>query len=271
MWQVQVLGGYGRGPKIEWNVRPEDAHKQDPSNLWLTSAAVDEQQNFSAGFIIPARDNPLRLVDLIEVERQAGIVFAHHHFSLPGDTVFVLTAISLDAVSADDWQGSGRLSGRVKVSAADPPATQPIRHARIRFSLEMRRGSLAWGTAAVSFLTPGLHARLRRRAIEGQPRLKDGAPLEEMGAGIVPTDLMDPLVGDHSSDHVSGMAVAVGIERTLTARSGETLRGLSLRFHEYVEHLSPLLLSVDDRRHGQVVGRVHQRGVTKAEFSGVLA
>ena len=271
MRQAQGIGDCGFKSKFEWKILPEDAHKQDPRNLWLTTAVIDEQGSFSAGFVIPAHDNPLRLVDLIEVERQAGIVFAHHNLAIRSDFVFVLTGISLDVVSPADWHGNGGLSGRVTVSLADPPEAQSIRQARMHFALETHQGPLAWGTAAVRFLPPALYARLRGRAMEDQSRLKDGTPLEALNPNIVFLDLMDPLVGDHSSDHVSGMAVAVGIERTLTARSGGSLRRLSLVFQEYIEHLSPLLLSVDDHRRGQVVGRVHQAGVTKATFSGALA
>lgn len=269
MRQAQVVGDYGF--KSEWKVRPEDAHKHDPRNLWLTSAVIDEQRSFSAGFAIPAHGNPLRLVDLIEVERQAGIVFAHHHLAVPRDSIFVLTGISLDVVSPAVWHGNGGLSGRVTVSLADLPGTQSIRQARMNFALETPDGALAWGAAAVSFLSPALYARLRGRAMDNQSRFEDRGPLEELNPNIVFLDLMDPLVGDHSSDHVSGMAVAAGIERTLIARGGGFLRGLSLEFQEYIEPLPPLLLSVDDHRSGQVVGRVRQAGVTKATFSGTMA
>ncbi len=276
---IRTTGGGGAtdggdvGPALEWRVRPMDVHKRDPRNLWLSTAAIDEQRRFTVNFSIPAGDRPLRFVDLLEVERQAGIVFAHRSLGVPGDAAFVLSEISLELAPDLRWQGSASLAGKMQVSVVDPvESTQSVRKAAMEFDMKVHGRPSGWGFAKVRFLSPRLYARLRVRLPGPQPHVAVAPRFEPADPDVVLVDLLDPLVDDHSADHVPGMAVAAAIEKAVTADPGGwTLQTLSLSFQEYIEHHPPAVLSVDRVQGRELQGNIQQAGMTRATFSGLLS
>lgn len=165
---------------IKWKVRPENAHKRDTRNLWLSTAAIGADGAFASGFRIPASNGPVRIVDLMEVERQAGIVFAHRCLGVANDSVFVLSRISLEVVSGSKWRRKAGLVGEVKVSVVEPTGLpRPTREASIQFTMAADR-CLALGGATVSFLTPSLYSRLRRRPLPTQSDRDDVSSPEDV-------------------------------------------------------------------------------------------
>jgi hypothetical protein len=234
---------------------------------------IDEQGRFAVNFSIPAGDRPLRFVDLLEVERQAGIVFAHHSLDVPNDAAFVLSDISLELAPGLHWQGSASLAGMMQVSVVDPAeSTQSVRKAAMNFSMRVHGRPSGRGSATVRFLSPRLYARLRVRPPDPQPHPADAPRFEPADPDAFLVDLMDPLVDDHSADHVPGMAVAAAIEKAVTADPGGwTLRMLSLSFQEYIEHHPPAVLRVDRVQDGELQGRIQQADATKATFGGLLS
>lgn len=277
---IQVAGSLGGGDArsgdvataLEWRVRPENAHKRDTRNLWLNTATIDEQGAFSVRFRIPASNAPVRVVDLMEVERQAGIVFAHRCLGVADDSVFVLSGISLELVSAKGWRRKAGLVGEADVSVVEGTKSRRPREASIRFTLVAGPRLLALGGATVSFLTPGLYDRLRRSSLQAQSDRRGASSPEDREPVTTSVELNDRLVTDHTVDHVPGMAVAAAIERAITAASGGgDLRMLSINFKQYVENHSPVSLSIDDQRSGRLRGRVCQGDALKATFSGLWA
>jgi 2-oxo-3-(phosphooxy)propyl 3-oxoalkanoate synthase len=271
-----VASSLGSGPvlssdvatALEWKVRPENAHKRDTRNLWLSTATIDEQGAFSVGFRIPTSHGPVRIVDLMEVERQAGIVFSHRCLGVADDSVFVLSGISLELVSAKDWRRKAGLVGEANVSVVGR-SPRP-REASIQFTLRAGPRLLALGGATVSFLTPGLYDRLRRSSLRVQADRSGASSPDLIETDTASVDLADRLVSDHAVDHVPGMALAAAIERAImAAASGGDLRMLSINFTQYVEYHSTVSVNIDDRLSGQLCGRVCQGGVVKATFSAL--
>jgi hypothetical protein len=208
----------------------------------------------------------------MEVERQAGIVFAHRCLGVATDSVFVLSRISLEVVSGSKWRRKAGLVGEVKVSVVEPAGLpRPTRKASIQFTMAADR-CLALGGATVSFLTPSLYSRLRRRPLSTQSDRDDVSSPEDEDPDAASVDLTDRLVTDHNVDHVPGMAVAAAIERSINAASdGGDVRMLSINFNQYVEYHSPVSFNTDSQGSGQLDGRVCQGGAVKATFRGLLA
>ncbi len=270
----RVIEGRNISPIREWAITPRDAHKQDRRNLWLTTALLDDRGRFIANFTIPHGTGPARFVDLLEVERQAGIVFAHRCLAIADDAAFLLTEISLDLTSRIQPDHSAGIAGAVNVFVTDPVETSaPPRKATMHFTINAHGHPIGQGTATVRFLPPKLYARLRGTAPNPSPlptTTTTGQP-ELAGADAVTIDLTDPLLSDHSADHVPAMAVAAAIERTAAAEPvRRPLRALSLYFQEYIDHHPPATLRMEPVRDGQLHGQVLQGNITKASFSGRL-
>ncbi|SDZ55318.1 hotdog family protein [Herbiconiux ginsengi] len=268
-------GGKGSGhqarnasPVRQWRVRAEEAHKHDQQNLWLGTARLDELGRFTVTFSIPEGQAAVRFVDLIEIERQAGIVFAHSYLEVAADAVFVLSEISLNADPT--WRAHSGFAGEIEVSRADPvaPRQASSRKVAMRFHFRIDGNSFAHGFARVSFLPPALYARVRTRA-GANPICESPGGHRSPGAAII--DLLDPLTADHRTDHVPGMAVAAAIEKAVTGESGgRPLRMLSLRFQSYIEHDPPPLLRVDPLDGNGIRGHLEQGNVVKGTFTAAL-
>lgn len=249
-------------------IRPQDAHKQNPRNLWLTNAVTDRPDGWVAAFEIPETTGRIRVADLFEVQRQAGIVFAHRCLNVASDAVFVLGELSMSGISECEWRAEKRLSGEVTVSAADHRSgSRLIRKASMRFNLSGPRGRLAQGTANVKFLSPALYERLRSRSVVGVGSTDTAQPqVPDLSGGP------DPLVGDHPTDHVPAMAVAVAIEEAILREArGRNVTSLSLRFEEYIEHHPRFSLAVEGFRSGILHGRVYHGGMPRTVFSATLS
>lgn len=249
-------------------VQPREAHKHDPQNLWIRTATTDRGDGISAEFFVPRNVDDLRFVDFLEVERQAGIVFAHRSLGVAEDAVFLLSTISLVMPTATAARSN---TGVVKVISLDQHGTSASRKAKLRFEIHMLDEPVGTGVATARFLTPSLYARMRGRTLATLSLPGGDAPAGAHDNPIAAlVDLSDPTLIDHPTDHVPAMAVAAAIERTSTADgAGAALRALTLRFHEYIEiHPSPTL-QIGYGPGGELHGGIDQDGVTKADFSGV--
>lgn len=266
-----LIAGRTAGLILWWRVHPSDAHKQDPRNLWLNTARIDRQGRFIVDFSIPPGTHDVRFVDLVEVERQAGIVFAHRCLGVADDAEFVLSDISLQLSPDIRWQSRRGLSGTIQVSVADPHATAiPLRRATMDFSIRIHGQKSGRGRAIVRFLPAKLYARIREKSLASTTHLPENAWPKRPRQDAVIVDTRDSLIEDHSADHVPGMAIAAAIERVAADLDERALRGLSLTFREYLEHSLPTVLCVESVHDGEMQGTVQQAGVTKAVFSGLM-
>lgn len=248
-------------------VQPREAHKRDPQNLWIRRAATERGSRMSAEFSVPRDVDDIRFVDILELERQAGIVFAHRALAVPEDAVFLLSTISLVMPPTTGVRSN---AGVVEVTSLDHDTTRATRKATMRFEIHVLDEPVGTGFATARFLTPSLYARVR--AGSGAPRSRPGgdSPPRANDTPIAASiDPGDPTLIDHTTDHVPAMAIAAAIERTATAdRRGATMRALTMRFHEYIEvHPTPTLL-IGYGLDGALHGRIEQDGQTKADFSG---
>ncbi|PET35646.1 hypothetical protein CN514_25000, partial [Bacillus sp. AFS001701] len=75
------LAGQEQDPAAR--IRPADVHKVRPENVWIQDPIRESPHSLSALFEVPVGARALRLVDLIEVQRQAGILQAHQQFGVP--------------------------------------------------------------------------------------------------------------------------------------------------------------------------------------------
>jgi len=201
---------------------------------------------------------------------------------VPADSVFMLTSISLELPDTFARSTIHPQRGTVLVAqVAEAGAVRRSRAAALRFAV--RSGALGTGTgsATVTFLPAALYERVRygaaaiptravaTREVATARGLVDGVTTGRIRAAAVRADLSDPILADHTGDHLSAMAMVCSIEDAVRAAGEErVLAALHIAFMSYAE-FSPsptLLFTVDDD--GTIEGAVHQSGLQRAVFSG---
>ena len=86
-------------PEVE-PVRPEDlspadVHKSRPENVWIRDLRRESAHTVSAAFRIPPPPGLPRFAELMEVQRQAGMLQLHRQLGVSHDDVLVLASESL--------------------------------------------------------------------------------------------------------------------------------------------------------------------------------
>ncbi|HXH36524.1 MAG TPA: hypothetical protein VNJ54_19270 [Plantibacter sp.] len=268
----------------DWRIVPESAHKRDAGHLWLGTAHEDHDA-LTATFRTPAVRDGGVFAELMEVQRQAGIVYAHRALAVPADAVFMLTSISLDLRPSIAGALEHPVQGTVRVTrAAEAGAVRMARAAALRFVLEAPGARLGSGAASVKFLPIALYDRVRH----GVAIAPDVRGTDETSAAIlrraarsdparirareVRSNPADPILADHTGDHLSAMAMVCEIEDAVRSDAEpRALVSLHIAFMSYAE-LSPVptlvfVVAAD----GAIEGAVHQSGLQRAVFTGRTA
>lgn len=245
-------------------VDPADVHKSRPENVWISGMRQETAHTLSAAFSIPPAPGRPRFVELMEVQRQAGMLQLHRQLEVSHDDVLVLDRIGLRFI-VDGVAGKDAVRrGVVRSHLVAAPDRRTRRTSRQRFGIEIARGLVALGRSQVRVLSRPLYLRLRNRADDLQASAGDAAP-----TGFTPLTIAatDRLASDHLSDHVTAMQLAAALEASIAgARPDSFVTSLKLAFHTYTEPATrPLVRSSDRGR--RIDGEVSQGGLLRAHFS----
>lgn len=265
-------GSDGRGGTTSAPVSRRDVHKRNADHVWLGMAETVSKGVLAASYSVPPFPETLRLVDLMEVQRQAGIVHVHRHLAVPHDEVFALQSIGLSLVRPCLLSLPETRCGIVRVQAKgeeEPSPSGRIRSASHLFEVAARSGLEAYGTSNARFISKVVYERFRRSAssrlkAEQMPKRGQDGHRERL---VI--DKMDPILSDHDSDHIPAMAIACAVEKSVTSPGGRPhLAELSICFHSYVDPLPAPTLVTRLRDGSSFSGIVEQEGVARASFTG---
>lgn len=248
-----------------------DTHKRIPGSVWLHTAGVASNGALSASYRIPPFRKIVRLADIMEVQRQAGIVHVHQHLAVSRDAAFALHSIELSIRHPKLLSSTDSREGIVQVQAAGVArAGGQVRSATQHFAIDAKSGLEAHGTSQATFIPKAVYARVRRNVLTRHSSEQAATPFEKFEhRELLINDLTDPILSDHAADHFSAMAMVCAIERSVTQFDERpTLASLSIDFHSYAE-LSPApALVMNIREDGSFRGTVDQEAIARASFSG---
>ncbi|MGS0562825.1 hypothetical protein [Microbacterium aurugineum] len=260
----------GQTDRLEANA----AHKRSLEHLWLDHITADTPDCFSVEFKVPSQEREIRLADLIEVQRQCGIVYGHRHLGVPEDDVFSLVSISFALTGPT--RNPGPLSARGTVHAR-LFETQDVRgrprSADVRFHLIDEHGGEGRGAALARFVPRHTYDRLRSRRVRPASHATEITCPPEVE--IIRADRSDRVLADHDSDHVTAMAMLCAIESSLAMGTGSDprrlgLSSLSMIFTDYLNADPPPTFAYLVSPGGSVDGHVAQSEARRAEFSGTV-
>lgn len=241
------------------SVSRSDVHKQREQNVWLKQAKVDPDRTMHATFRLPMPTAALRLTDLIELERQAGIAHAHRALGVSKTAVFVLNQIGLRRTQ-HSASSPNVASGAVTVRPER--VARSLRSAHQSFTMT-GAGLAATGSAHASFVPATVLHRLRAG--------ERTAPRQAIRAGErfeLRPDPADPVLNDHPSDHISAMAIIASTEDVLASLARGRLDELDAAFHAYADDSgAPLVLQVVEVGRGRFFATVQQHDRICAEIS----
>ncbi|WP_433674821.1 hypothetical protein [Microbacterium gorillae] len=245
-------------------VHPADVHKIRAESVWLASAQAVSARTVSAAFRIPTTSaEHARFAEVLEVQRQVGMLQLTRQASLPDSDVFILNRISLRLLGHANAPTNGIVHSHIVSGAAIDGGKRSFHQ---RFGFESEDGLVATGRSHATFIPRPLYERLR----SNRPR---PAAISNTDAGqeLEPLDFSedDPILSDHPSDHITAMQVAVAVEhRVGNLKPGAKLTALRLRFDHYIETRPLPLLAVEFRPGNKFSGQVRQNGVSMASFGG---
>lgn len=146
-------------------MRPEQVHKRVTENVLLTSYSTSTESRLMARFDVPTVPGSLRLADLIEVQRQAGILQVHEQLNVPVGDVVTLMQLRFWLLPA----AAGRISDLAEgVVRSDLVRTaRSGRTVKQRFSLEINGVEVAQGDSVAAHFPQRLYERLRTTRVEG--------------------------------------------------------------------------------------------------------
>lgn len=246
-------------------------HKRHSENVWVHHPRPRTEDDLHLEYNYPRDLANARLVDLMEVQRQAGIYFVHSHLGVPSGHVFLLSSISLERSlwrfeQHRDTQAAG---GAIVVrECADERAPSHRALTKLSFNLLANTGA-ATGKAAVRTISQRAYERVRRTDFRSPGPPAEAEYPDHVGAIIV--DTLDPLLSDHASDHVSAMAVLVSIERSLLSLGALRVDALSAEFQAYIEESTDAIYRLSLGADGAFVGVVEQAATVRATFAGRAA
>lgn len=256
-------------------VDPRDAHKRDADNLWITNIVSSGATAMALEFQIPQACSTRRLPDLIEVQRQAGMVFAHKSLDVPHSSVHVLRAFRLELNGIPEAAPQSPLAGKASLTLLDSHSVQGrVRSAHASIEIACADGTRGTGTLTAMFLPPSVYERLRSTQHPDNPIAGALATDRRNERGwvheTVRADSANPLLSDHENDHITAMALVCAIEGSLVRTARASIRALAFDFSEYIEHSPPPQYSYTLTPSGGFDGFVSQSGKTKAAFSGAF-
>lgn len=247
----------------------QDVHKRDQANIWVSEPHFDTLHSARMDFEIPATVATLRFADLMEVQRQAGMLQVHRQMGASSDDIFILDRISLRA-------GPRGVAGREECRCGvirsyiveSPTRTPKARCIEQRFLIEIEGGIVASGRSFATIVPESLHRRLRAY-VQG---VTHSPPASwHVGGESLPLDPEDPVLSDHHSDHFTAMQVALGIESLVRKRRpSESISSIRLKFLSYMDLASEPALVLRLSSAGRLRGHVIQSGQLKVEAHGRL-
>lgn len=252
-------------------VRPADIHKVKPENVWIHHPIEESAYSLSTRFEVPVGERALRFVELIEVQRQIGILQAHRQFGVPEGEVFTLDQIGLTLLTRSQPSEVPRDRGSVRAQIVATSTRGRARALAQHFSLESDSGLIAVGRAQASLIPQSVYERVRAHARVSNPlsplTLRQGFSYEEP----LQVDTGDPLLTDHPSDHLTAMQAIADVERVARQMvPGAALRSLELVFQRYADADPNPTLRLNISAAGRLTAEVMQLGVRRAKVSGVL-
>ncbi|KJL29253.1 AfsA-related hotdog domain-containing protein [Microbacterium oxydans] len=268
---LDVDGAAASALTSDVQLRPEDVHKAKSENVWIQAPSEESPHSLSARFEVPAEGEALRLVDLIEIQRQAGIFQAHRQFGVPHNEVFVLDQMSLKRVTAThEWADShrkGRVRSQIVATGLRGRARSLVQH----FALETSDGLIVVGRAKSSLIPAAVYQRVRKQPtqsnISAPGSKRSGFTYEE----LLQVDEQDPLLSDHPSDHLTAVQAIADVERVAQiAAPGSNLRALKLTFQRYAEANPTPTLRLKVSGSGRLAAEIVQHGVRRAKLAGAL-
>lgn len=250
-------------------------HKHKAENVWISDPEVLSDASVRFAYDVPMRGIGVRLAELVEVERQAGIYFSHAGLGVPEGDVFVLSSISIRALT--DVRSDVPIGSRGFIVVRTGDVGQASRQAgtELTFRLETDTGGAA-GSARVRFLPTRVYERLR--ASSARALTSDVPPIrgvrigsEGLCEGIVAPDPEDPVLSDHAADHVSAMTVIVSVEQGLIGLGAARLDAIAVEFHSYLEPDVRAVYGLALTSDGAFSGSVQQNGASCATFTGLAS
>ncbi|MFT4051948.1 MAG: AfsA-related hotdog domain-containing protein [Microbacterium sp.] len=255
-------------------IPPSLVHKHSPNNVWVHHPRQRAENDLHLEYSYPMDLAGARLVDLMEVQRQAGIYFAHSHLGVPEDNVFVLSSISLERSL---WRFEQHLDGQAPggamvVRECVDEAWAPSQRALIKLSFNLLASTgAATGSAAVRTISRRAYERVRRLPSPPAGPSADSVYTDHVHVGAIVVDMLDPLLSDHASDHVSAMAVLLSIERSVLSLGALRVDALSADFRAYVEAGEDAIYRLSFGADGTFAGVVEQSAVVCTTFTGRAA
>lgn len=251
------------------SVPPSSVHKRDPDSVWIHHPRPQVGNDLHLEFSYPDDFTSARLVDLIEVQRQAGMYFMHSLLGVPEGRVFILSSISLERSL---WQFERHLDAQaaggaivVREYARDVWASPQKAPTELAFKLFANTGAAA-GAATVRAISQRAYDRVRRTSATPAKPLTGSVHADYVGAIVL--DRLDPLLSDHASDHVSAMAVLASLERSVLSFGSLRVDALSAEFRRYIEEGEDATYRLSFGADGVFSGIVEQSAAVCATFMG---
>lgn len=249
---------------------PIDAHKTDPSNFWLRLLSHHSRRSAAITFEIPPDFSELPFTYLMEVQRQAGLAFAHHTLGVPQSEAFILKSMAL---SRNSQNLAVTRTGTVQIEAGDSrTAGGALKQAEIRSEIQNGNGAAIFhGDLVSSFIRKDIHERIRKRTVNRAKVIDKCDVCNNMSTGGTLLDIDMPKLRDHDSDHLAAIEVVAAIEERInTIFSGEIL-GLSISFNNYVELVPLPVIRFISKSSNLVSGCIHQGRILGATFQAVTS
>jgi len=252
-------------------VSPADVHKVSPENVWIHHPIQESAYSLSTRFEVPLGGRTPRFVDLIEVQRQTGILQAHRQLGVPEGDVFTLDQIALTLVTRSPSSDVPRERGSIRAQIVATSARGRARSLSQYFSLEGNLGLIAIGRARASLIPRAVYERVREQArmssVMNETPQQAGFSYEQH----LHVDTSDPLLSDHPSDHLTAMQTIADVERvTRQLAPNAGLRSLKLLFQRYADADPSPILRLSVSATGRLTAEVVQLGVRRARVTGVL-
>ncbi|MFF4060674.1 ScbA/BarX family gamma-butyrolactone biosynthesis protein [Streptomyces sp. NPDC001668] len=272
----------------------ESVHKSATAEVLLTDAAQLGEDRFAVSAVwhrdhflghrgAPSGDPVL----LAETARQAAIHLSHRFHGLPEGHPFVLDEVAVELDEALPPVDPAPLALGLDIRCRRLPG--PARRTRLELDAEVHTARRRPGRARVRWevMEPRRYAVLRKRggplpSTSGEPAPPDTLPVPAARVGglrehdvllaadatrsdrwWLQLDLGHPVLFDHPSDHIPGMALVEAFGQAITladargagaADAGRHVRTLITRFTSFGELNQPVAITLqpDDDGHGGV-------------------
>lgn len=223
-------------------------HKSESRNIWLSAAELNLDGSLKLSFEIPADLHP-RFAEYVEVQRQATHAFAHLCLSVPDGALSMLETAEI--VLSDAMLQETRIphAGHVVVYQSIAGAHRGgVFDINVTVEFFTTDGAIAVGKVSGKYLPQRLYDRLRtstpmRTVPEIAGTYGEAPPAQIIEPFVV--DLTNPILSDHDTDHVSGMAVICATEQIVALYlPNRALMQLSTAFLAFIEKDSPAFLEL---------------------------